>query len=189
VRYSRARATLGLILFLQVSAFCVAARTEEQERPAAALANPLAAQPLDQLSTILDRPLFSPSRRPPARPAPVVQGPAPSAQPAPPPNLVLLGVVMDGEGARAIVRAGTDQKSVRAQIGDEIEGWKVSQIEGRKVVLSLDGRFATFRLFNDERGEPDANGRPASKSLQMQQSPPPAAAPQPIQPRKRNGAE
>jgi len=141
-------------LFLSVSVFSAAARTEEQEQSAAAPANPVAAQPLDQLSTTLDRPLFSPSRRPPAPPPPpVVQASAPPAPPPPPPDLVLFGVVMDGEGARAVVRAGADKKLVRAQIGDEIDGWKVSQIEGRKVVLSLDGRFATFKLFNDDRGK------------------------------------
>jgi hypothetical protein len=53
---------------------------------------------------------------------------------------------------RAAVGARADKKMVRAQIGDEIDGWKVSQIEGRKVVLSLDGRFATFTLFSDDRG-------------------------------------
>ncbi|UPJ51659.1 hypothetical protein IVB30_10090 [Bradyrhizobium sp. 200] len=158
--------------------FSAAARTEEQGRVAAALANPVAAQPLDQLSTILDRSVFSPSRRrPPAAPLPVVQAPAPAELPSPPPNLVLLGVVMDGESARAIVRAGADKRLLRAQMGDEIDGWKVAQIDGRKVVLaSQDGRFATYRLFNDERGGADANGGAVSdgpKNSQMQQAPSP----------------
>jgi general secretion pathway protein N len=185
-----------LLLFLSASAFSTAARTEEQGQPAAAPANPVAAQSLDQLSTILDRPLFSPSRRPPAPPPPpVAQAPAPPAPPPPPPDLVLFGVVMDGEGARAVVRAGADKKILRAQIGDEIDGWKVSQIEGRKVVLSLDGRFATFKLFNDDRGRSESAGGPASvapgeaknsqRQIQAQQTPPQAAAPQPGQPRKR----
>ena len=114
---------------------------------------PLAAQSLDQLSATLDRSLFSPSRRPPPAPPPVVQAPAPAALPPAPPNVVLLGVVMDGESARAVVRAGADKRLLRAQMGDEIDGWKVAQIDGRKVVLaSQDGRFATYRLFNDERG-------------------------------------
>ena len=193
MRYSRPPAAFILLWFLSASAFSTAARTEEQEQSAAAPANPVAAQPLDQLSTILDRPLFSPSRRPPAPPPPpVAQAPAP---PAPPPDLVLFGVVMDGEGARAVVRAGADKKILRAQIGDEIDGWKVSQIEGRKVVLSLDGRFATFKLFNDDRGRSESAGGPASvasgeakdsqRRIQAQQTPPQAAAPQPGQPKKR----
>jgi hypothetical protein len=102
---------------------------------------------------------------------------------------------MDGEGARAVVRAGADKKILRAQIGDDIDGWKVSQIEGRKVVLSLDGRFATFKLFNDDRGRSESAGGPASaasgepknsqRQIQAQQTPPQAGAPQPGQPRKR----
>jgi len=193
VRYSRPPAAFILLLFLSASAFSTAARTEEQERSAAAPANPVAALPLDQLSTILDRPLFSPSRRPPPPPPPpVAQAPAP---PPPPPDLVLFGVVMDGEGARAVVRAGADKKILRAQIGDDIDGWKVSQIEGRKVVLSLDGRFATFKLFNDDRARSESGGGPASaasgeakdsqRRIQAQQTPPQAAAPQPSQPKKR----
>jgi hypothetical protein len=63
---------------------------------------------------------------------------------------------MDGESAHAIVRNGTDKKIERAQIGDDIDGWKVSQIEGRKVVLSLDGRLATFTLFSSDRERPEA---------------------------------
>ena len=193
MRYSRPPAAFILVLFLSASAFGTAARTEEQEQSTAALANPVSAQPLDQLSTILGRPLFSPSRRPPAPPPPpVVQAPAPPAPPPPPPDLVLLGVVMDGEGARAVVRAGADKKILRAQIGNDIEGWKVSQIEGRKVVLSLDGRFATFKLFNDDRGKSDASGgaapqgsKDSQRQIQAQQTPPQAGAPQPGQPRKR----
>jgi len=169
---------------------------QPQDPPAAAPSNPVAAQSLDQLSTILDRPLFSPTRRPPApppAPPPIVQAAEPLAPPPPPPNLVLFGVVMDGEGARAVVRAGADKKLVRAQIGDEIDGWKVSQIEGRKVVLSLDGRFATFTLFSDDRGKSESAEGPASagerknlqRQIQAQQTPPQAAAPQPGQPRKR----
>lgn len=193
MRYSRPPAAFILLLFLSASAFSTAARTEEQERSAAAPANPVAAQPLDQLSTILDRPLFSPSRRPPAPPPPpVVQAPPPPTPPPPPPDLVLFGVVMDGEGARAVVRAGADKKILRAQIGDDIDGWKVSQIEGRKVVLSLDGRFATFKLFNDDRGRSESAGGPAAsgepkdsqRRIQAQQTPPQAGAPQPGQPRK-----
>jgi len=192
---SYARPSMGFFVLLLWSAaeLGAAATTQAQDQPAAALSNPVAAQSLDQLSTTLDRPLFSPSRRPPAPPPPpVAQAPPPPAPPAPPPNLVLFGVVMDGESARAVVRAGADRKLVRAQIGDEIDGWKVSQIDGRKVVLSLDGRFATFMLFNDDRARSES-GPPsgisdeqknAQRQMQAQQTPS-QAAPQPGQSRRR----
>ena len=65
---------------------------------------------------------------------------------------------------------GPEKKILRAQIGDEIDGWTVSGIAGRKLVLSLDGRFATFSLFNaDQRignGKASTN---APQSLQQQQ--------------------
>jgi hypothetical protein len=150
--------------------FSAEAGAEEQGRAAAPLANPVAAQPLEQLSTMLDRPLFSPSRRRAPAPPPVVAAPAPAELPSSPPNLVLFGVVMDGETARALVRNGADKRLLRAQMGDEIDGWKVAQIDGRKVVLaSQDGRFATYRLFNEERGGADANAasdRPKNSHMQ-----------------------
>ena len=80
-----------------------------------------------------------------------------------------------------------------AQIGDEIDGWKVSQIEGRKVVLSLDGRFATFTLFSDDRGKSESVGGSApvgepkntQRQMQAQQNSPQVAAAQSVQPKKR----
>ncbi len=185
MRYLRSRA--AFILLFSVLACSTAARPDEQGRSAATLANPLAAQPLDPLSATLDRPLFSPSRRPPPAPPSIVQAPAPAALPSSPPTVVLLGVVMDGETARAVVRAGADKRLLRAQMGDDIDGWKVAQIDGRKVVLaSEDGRFATYRLFTEERGATQTNGGAAPGNSQMQQTPTPSGAPQLVQQRGRS---
>jgi len=196
MRHALLLATIFAFLLASAAEPGTVAIAQAQDRPTAAPSNPVAAQSLEQLSTILDRPLFSPSRRPPApppAPPPIVQAAEPPAPPPPPPNLVLFGVVMDGESARAVVRSGADKKLVRAQIGDEIDGWKVSQIEGRKVVLSLDGRFATFTLFSDDRGKSESAGGPAPtgepRNLQRQnhaqQVPAQAAASQPGQSKKR----
>lgn len=185
MRYLRSRA--AFILLLSALACSVAARANEQGGSAATLANPLAAQPLDLLSATLDRPLFSPSRRPPPAPPSIVQAPAPAALASSPPTVVLLGVVMDGETARAVVRAGADKRLLRAQMGDDIDGWKVAQIDGRKVVLaSEDGRFATYRLFTEERGATQTNGGAASGNSQMQQTPTPSGAPQLVEQRGRS---
>jgi general secretion pathway protein N len=142
------------------------------------LPNPLAAQSMEGLSATVDRPLFSPSRRAPAPPpVPAAQAPEPPPPPAPPPNVVLVGIVMDGDSARAVIRAGAEKKILRARIGDDVGGWKVSQIEGRKLVLSLDDRLATFTLFNNRNGEqrsfneaaaPNALGRPENPSQQSE---------------------
>jgi hypothetical protein len=92
-----------------------------------------------------------------------------------------------------VVRAGAQQKLLRAQIGDDIDGWKVSQIEGRKVVLSLDGRLATFTLFNNNRARqqeagalmPGGEPKSSQRQTQAQQTPVQADAPQSGQPTKR----
>jgi general secretion pathway protein N len=114
-------------------------------------ANPLAAQSLEALSASRERPLFVPSRRPPA-PAPVKIVRRSEAPPSPPPapNVVLLGIISDadGEGTRAVVRLGAD-KPLRLRIGEEVAGWKVASIEERRLILTLAERSAEFTLFND----------------------------------------
>ena len=127
------------------SVFVTGANAQTKDQPAGILGNPLQVLSLDRLSASRDRPLFSPDRRPPAPPPPPVER-APEPPPAPP-DVTLLGIVVDGERTRAIVRSGT-AKIERVQIGDDFSGWKVSQIEGRRLLLSLDDRSVTFTLFS-----------------------------------------
>jgi hypothetical protein len=61
--------------------------------------------------------------------------------------VALFGVIMDDEEARAIVRTGAGSEIRRVRIGDDIDGWKVTQIQARRLVLSLNGRMATFSMF------------------------------------------
>jgi hypothetical protein len=174
--YLRMTANALFLLHWTAAALAADAPPPPKDSSSIALSNPLAAQPLDRLSATVDRPLFSPSRHPTAPPAAQIpQLPAPSA---PPPNLVLFGIVMDGERARAIIQVGAEKKMLRAQIGDDIGGWTVTQVEGRRLVLSLNGRFATFTLFNreiDQRISGDgipSKGSDRPLQLQQQNSPP-----------------
>jgi hypothetical protein len=169
-------------------AFRVCAQPSDQS--AGTLANPLEAQPLDRLSATRDRPLFSPSRRPvpppPPSPSPPVEQ-APVAVIPPPPNVTLVGIVMDDDGARALIRSSAT-KADRVQIGDDIGGWKVSQIEGRRLVLSLDGRFATFTLFSNENSQqlPRDDGQTGNATGQAaQESAPQTSETQPTPSRRR----
>jgi hypothetical protein len=136
-----------------------AASTQAAEAPA----TPLATQALERLSATRERPLFSPTRRSPA-PPPELPPPPPSA----PPDVALLAVIMDGEDARAVVRAGLTVR--RVQIGDDIGGWKVGQIEARQLVLSLDDRTAKFTMFTDNRAKAtsDAGAAMPSPGVQSQ---------------------
>jgi hypothetical protein len=146
-------------------------RTDSHPDGAAAV-SPLAAQPLERLSNTRDRPLFSPTRRPPPPPPVVAVAPPP---PPPPPDVALLGVVMDGEDARAVVRAGPAAKILRVGIGDDIGGWKVGQIEARQLVLLLDGRTATFTMFTGTNAKPPNAGAaqppPSAPSENVAQQP------------------
>jgi len=91
-------------LLLSALIFNAAARSEEPGRAAAPLANPVAAQPLEQLPAIVDRSLFSPSvillRRHRCRRA-GARGVCTAIRTA---QRYLLGVVMDGQNARPLFK-------------------------------------------------------------------------------------
>jgi hypothetical protein len=186
---------ISVALLVMMPAPVMAADASPQSPPSSpplaaqeSLPSPLAAQPLDRLSATRERPLFSPTRRPPPPPPQVAAAPPPP--PAPPPNVALFGIVMDGDEARAVVRAGPAEKIMRVGIGDDIGGWKVAQIEGRRLVLALNGRIATFMMFsgNSANNAPPAAAQapPAGRHSQAQTEPqnqtgqsPPAPNPQP----------
>jgi hypothetical protein len=148
----------------------------------AVLSNPIVAQSIDSLSATRERPLFSPTRRPPAAAAaaaaPIVRRAA-AAPPPSPPGVVLLGVVIGADAARAFVRSEPPDKTLRVAIGDDIGGWKVSQIERRELVLSLGERSATFKIFDSTKTtEPPPSVEPPPKPAQTQ----PPLQPQQTQP-------
>jgi general secretion pathway protein N len=145
-------AVIAIVIASCIVGGATAPRAQPTDQSTGTLANPLEAQPLDRLWVTRERPLFSPTRRPTPPPPPPPPEAAPVAVVPRPPNVQLFGIVVDDEGARAIVRSGTE-KVDRVQIGDDIGGWKVAQIEGRRLVLSLDGRFATFTLFSNDNGQ------------------------------------
>ena len=158
----------SLVLF---SPMALAADASEPSNPPseAAAANPLAAWSLDRLSATRERPLFAPSRHPPPPPPAPVVARREEAPPAPPPSLVLLGIITEGKTARAMVRTDASSKVVRARLGDDIGGWKVTQIEPRRLVLSNDDRSFSFGLF-DRMGSDHAAARAlvATPDPQMQ---------------------
>jgi len=165
---------LALALVLGSTLTRVRAQTQPQTRtqtkvqtqvqahaPTSSPESPLATYTLDRLSATRERPLFSPSRRPPAPPPAPIMAAAP---PPAPPKLILFGIVMDADDARAVVGVGTGDKTRRVRIGDDIGGWKVTQIEERQLVLSLDDRSATYTLFSGQPGI----GQPLSAAVRRE---------------------
>ncbi len=119
----------------------------EQRRPSG---NPLWAVPMRALSATRDRPLFSPSRRPPApavAAAPVVVE-APAPRPAAPerPMLTLVGTII-GEGDKiAIFFNPSSNTVIRLRLGQSEGGWVLRSVGSRETVLEKDHQSFTLAL-------------------------------------------
>jgi hypothetical protein len=127
--------------------------------------NPLADVPLARLSGTRNRPLFSPSRRPPAPAAPpaIAARVEPAQPPSPllsPPGVTLFGIVVGAQDARAFIATGAADRIIGVRPGDDVSGWTVTAITQRDLVLSRAERSATFTLFSpgnaSQAGRPDA---------------------------------
>src|SRR6202023_2856677 len=107
--------------------------TARLPEPQAVAANPLWAIPLSALTATRTRPLFTPSRRPPAvivANVPVAtRHPAVSPPPAPAhPNLVLVGtVVAENEGVAVFIDSSTHD-TVRMRTGEGHLGWILQSV-------------------------------------------------------------
>jgi hypothetical protein len=135
--------------------------------------NPIAEVRFDRLSETRDRPVFSPSRRPPPPPAlPAVAARverAPQAVPVSPPGVALFGIVVGEQGARAFIATGADGQIIGVRPGDDVSGWTVSAITQRNLVLSHAERSATFTLFSpgnvSQTKRPDATATVANPQV------------------------
>jgi hypothetical protein len=165
-------AVSALLILSSASGWCGPAAAQAASGPAASLANPLAGQSLESLSATRERPLFAPTRRPPAPPPspppPMVMASPPPAPPEPP-ALSFYGVVVEDQGAHALVR-GPSNESLRLRVGDSVGEWTVKEIDRRRLVLSLGGRSETFSLF-DKKRERQARGQAAPVRHRVQTAP------------------
>jgi hypothetical protein len=99
--------------------------------------NPLWGISLKSLSATRERPLFTPSRRPPVRAvappavAPVVRAPTESV----PPPLDLLGLVIGTDDGYAVFINTATHDIVRLRRGEGYEGWILKSVKGREVEL------------------------------------------------------
>jgi hypothetical protein len=143
----------------------------------AGVTNPLAAPSLNRLSATRERPLFTPSRRAAPPPTPVAST-APVESAVGPPRIALVGIVIGVEGPRAVVNDLALNKIVRVRIGDEIEGWKVREIDERLLVVWRDGRSISFTLFNGQHAKP-----PEGQTLNAANKPPEPGPRPPRRPR------
>jgi hypothetical protein len=128
-----------------------------RERPP--IGNPLWAVPLRSLAATRERPIFSPSRRPP----PAVVAPvnvAVSAPPPPPPtddhpSLSLVGTIIgENEGIGVFIDQAT-RNVVRLRTGQDHNGWRLRSVRSREAIFDKARRTAILSL-----PPPGADGAP-----------------------------
>ena len=85
--------------------------------------------PVEDFSSILERPLFSPTRRPPA------QGVVSAAAPEPELQVTLVGVIISSEEQIAIVRLKDAGRFARLSVGDSFQGWILASIEPSRITF------------------------------------------------------
>ena len=121
---------------------------------AGAVENPFRDLPLESLSATTERPLFSPTRRPPpaaAAPAqdpspPPAQAPAPVASQPDGPPLTLIGTVLGAGHPVAVLFNKLTRSVSTAHEGDEALGWQITTVSARSATAEKDGVSVTLNL-------------------------------------------
>ncbi|WP_316160262.1 hypothetical protein [Bradyrhizobium sp. SZCCHNRI20481] len=127
------------------------------QRPPSRTGNPLWGIPLEQLSATRERPLFSPSRRPPPTDvpppavvaAPVVQEPSVPERP----QLALVGTVVNGDRGLAVFVDPGSKTALRIRTGADYQGWTLRLVEARSVTLQR-GEDVTVLTLAPAPGQP-----------------------------------
>lgn len=114
--------------------------------------NPLWAISITELSQTRARPLFSPSRRPPAPPqlAALTSSPAkpaPSKREADHPLLTLLGTVVSASVGIGVFADEASHDVIRLKVGDVHDGWTLSSVVGRTAIFQKEGYRAATLVF------------------------------------------
>jgi general secretion pathway protein N len=157
--------------------------TAEPQKAIAPSANPLWAIPLSALSATRIRPLFTPSRRPPAPVVANVPRPAPRPAPPPPPppipehpNLTLVGTVAGENEAVAVFIEQGSRDTVRLRTGEGHSGWILQSVD--RGAATLQKGVQTETLVLPKPGSAQA-AAPVISPLPPPPSPPPQSSPPP----------
>ena len=120
------------------------------ERPPSA-GNPLWALPLKQLSVTRERPVFSPSRRPPPPATPTYVAPVAVRTPPKPveperPSITLLGTILGSTESIGVFFNPTTRDIVRLRVGEDHEGWALRSVKTREATLVKDRERVVLEL-------------------------------------------
>jgi hypothetical protein len=167
---SRYHLPVRLALVATACAIALGAHAAALDAPIAGSAaqpgNPLWTIPLNTLTATRERPLFAPSRRPPAQalPAVIANVPAPPPPSAEPEQLGLrlLGTIAGREGGIAICLNVATSEVVRVRTGESFEGWNLRAIRGREATFAKASRQEVLAL-----PSPDDPRQPAALPPQI----------------------
>ncbi|MBO0753536.1 MAG: hypothetical protein J2P53_15560 [Bradyrhizobiaceae bacterium] len=141
----------------------VVAPARAADTAADASGNPLWALPLAQLSTTRERPLFSPSRRPPPPPRPAYVAPVAIQQPVKPPEperptVSLLGTIIgtSADDRLAVFLESGTLNVVRLRMGEDHNGWVLRLVKPREATLVKDSEAVVLEMAPP--GEPPPPG-------------------------------
>jgi hypothetical protein len=112
--------------------------------------NPLWAMPLKQFSATRERPIFLPSRRPPAPAVTVAEAPRVIVPPKPKepekPELSLVGTIAGDDAKFAIFVDQSTKNVIRLKLGEEFQGWKLQSVQGRETSFERNQMTAVLTL-------------------------------------------
>jgi hypothetical protein len=116
--------------------------------------------PPEEFNAIVDRPLFSPDRKPPENASPTeASSPAAETDGDAPHQIVLAGTATDqANRAVAILHDVSQGIQFRVWVGDQVDGWRVKEIRPRTIVLATATEEVTVTL--DEPALPAATEEP-----------------------------
>lgn len=148
--------------------------------------NPLWAIPLKDLSVTRERPIFSPSRRPPMSPIAAPPYVPPPPRPAEPqrPQLALVGTVVNATEGLGVFFDQATNSVVRLRTGEAHDGWTLQSVQGREATLQKDGETTVLALPARDTEQTGGVPRAAVPAPSVDQSLPPAM-PSVVQPIRR----
>ena len=129
--------------------------------------NAVLAIPFSKLSMTRDRPIFSPSRRPPPPlvAAPVVARPVERAKPPEPENppLMLVGTVVGEDTGIAVLVEQATENVVKLRVNDSHQGWTLRSVQGREVTFQKESKSSVLAL-----APPGGSGEPANSQAYLE---------------------
>ena len=119
--------------------------------------------PAESFSAILERPLFSPTRRPPAEGTVTLESAEPELE------VTVVGIIISSEEQIAIIKPKGESRFVRLSEGDSFQGWTLETIEPDRITFQRGDIEEHIELTYDE---PPPVQKPRRRQRKAREAPP-----------------